>query len=243
MAESCLLAKPLPTRLATPTLPPLTTENGRAMDTIENPGRRDLLQVTAVCAASAIFMPRAAPAVASNVPPVTPAALNDHGAGGRTLLVPDLAHSLDQRCRAKPVLASRLIDDMEQETGWKSPPAVTLGYTTDRARTGKRSLRFRTLLRNEEYIRASRAPNGSFTGAALLFDGPPTSASARLRFSSRQDWSDFNRLSLRCYLHPTVNTANSLSLQFLCQGASAGPASESQFYLEANQGQIPLPSP
>jgi len=85
-------------------------------------------------------------------------------------------------------------------------------------------LRFRTLLRNEEYIRASRAPNGSFTGAAVLFDGPPASASARLRFGSPQDWREFNRLSLWCYLHPTVNTANSLSLQFLCQGASAGPA-------------------
>jgi hypothetical protein len=85
-------------------------------------------------------------------------------------------------------------------------------------------LRFHTLLRNEDYIRASRAPNGSFTGAAVLFDGPPVSASARLRFATPQDWSGFNRLSLWCYLHPTVNTANSLSLQFLCQGAAAGPA-------------------
>jgi Glycosyl hydrolase family 9/Cellulase N-terminal ig-like domain len=195
------------------------------MDTIENQGRRELLQATAVCAAGAIFLPGATRAAAApNAPAVTPVVLNDRGAGGRTLLVPDLAHSLDQRCRAKPVLASRLIDDMEQETGWKSSPAVTLGYTTDRARSGTRSLRFRTLLRNEEYIRASRAPNGSFTGAAVLFDGPPTSASARLRFASPQDWSGFNRLSLWCYLHPTVNTANSLSLQFLCQGASAGPA-------------------
>jgi hypothetical protein len=140
------------------------------------------------------------------------------------MLVPNLAHSLDQRCRAKPVLASRLIDDMEQETGWSASPAVTLGYTTDRARSGTRSLRFRTLLRNEEYIKASRAPNGSFTGSAVLFDRPPTSASARLKFTSPQDWSQFNRLSLWCYLHPTINTANSLSLQFLCQGASAGPA-------------------
>jgi hypothetical protein len=113
---------------------------------------------------------------------------------------------------------------MEQDGGWKSSPAVTLGYTTDRARTGTRSLRFHTLLRNEDYIRASRAPNGSFTGAAVLFDGPPVSASARLRFATPQDWSGFNRLSLWCYLHPTVNTANSLSLQFLCQGAAAGPA-------------------
>jgi hypothetical protein len=195
------------------------------MDAIENQGRRDLLQATAAYAASAIFLPGAARAAqAPNVPAVTPDPFNDRGAGGRTLLVPDLAHSLDQRCRAKPVLASLLIDDMEQETGWISSPAVTLGYTTDRAHTGTRSLRFRTLLRNEDYIRASRAPNGSFTGAAVLFDGPPTSASARLRFASPQNWSEFNRLSLWCYLHPTVNTANSLSLQFLCQGASAGPA-------------------
>jgi len=195
------------------------------MGTIENQGRRDFLQATVVCAANAILLPSAARAAAApNVRAASPGPFNDRGATGRTLLVPDLAHSLDARCRAKPVLASRLIDDMEQDGGWKSSPAVTLGYTTDRARTGTRSLRFHTLLRNEDYIRASRAPNGSFTGAAVLFDGPPVSASARLRFATPQDWSGFNRLSLWCYLHPTVNTANSLSLQFLCQGAAAGPA-------------------
>jgi hypothetical protein len=146
-------------------------------------------------------------------------------AAAAPLLVPDLAHSLDQRCRAKPVLASRLIDDMEQDNGWKSSPAVTLGYTTDRARTGTRSLRFHTLLRNEEYIRASRAPSGSFTGAAVLFDGPSVAASARLRFATPQDWSGFNRLSLWCYLHPTVNTANDAVVEFvLFQPLSGLPA-------------------
>jgi hypothetical protein len=63
---------------------------------------------------------------------------------------PDLTHALDVRCRAKLVLASRLIDDMEREGTWSATEAVTLGYTLERAREGQRSLRFHTLLRNEE---------------------------------------------------------------------------------------------
>jgi len=195
------------------------------MDTLQSQDRRDLLKAGTACVAGAILLPDVARGTGVPVVPEgTAVPFDDRGATGRKLLLPNLEHSLDQRCGAKPVLASRLIDDMEQDAGWQSSPAVTLGYTIERARAGTRSLRFSTKLRSEEYIRASRAPNGSFTGAAVLFDGSPVSASARLRFSSPQDWREFNRLSLWCYLHPTVNTANSLSLQFLCLGATAGPA-------------------
>ena len=143
---------------------------------------------------------------------------------GPPLLEPDLAHSLDARCRAKPVLASRLLDDMEKDAGWTATRVVSLTYTHERSRTGSRSLRFRTLLRNDSYIRQARRSNGSFTGSGVLFDGTPFSASARLRFDPPQDWSGYNRLSLWCFLHESGNPISSLSLQFLCDGAPAGPA-------------------
>ena len=143
---------------------------------------------------------------------------------GPPLLKPDLAHSLDARCRAKPVLASRLLDDMEKDAGWTATRVVSLTYTHERSRTGSRSLRFRTLLRNDSYIRQARRSNGSFTGSGVLFDGTPFSASARLRFDPPQDWSGYNRLSLWCFLHESGNPISSLSLQFLCDGAPAGPA-------------------
>ncbi len=103
-------------------------------------------------------------------------------------------------------------------------PAVTLTYTHERSRSGTRSLRFRTLLRNDTYIRKERRPNGSFTGSGVLFEGTPFSASARLRFDPPQDWSGYNRLSLWCFLHESGNPISSLSVQFLCDGAPAGPA-------------------
>lgn len=140
------------------------------------------------------------------------------------LLQPRLEHSLDVRCRAKPVLVSRLLDDMEHNAGWTAAAAVKLEYTNERSKSGTRSLRFRTLLRNEDYIRQARAPNGSFTGSAALFDGMPFAASAHLRFDPPRDWSAYNRLSLWCFLHESGNPINSLSLQFLCDGAAAGPA-------------------
>ena len=140
------------------------------------------------------------------------------------LLRPALAHSLDLRCQSKAVIASRVLDDMEHDAGWVATPAVTLEYTHEHSRSGTRSLRFRTLLRNDAYIREARAPNGSFTGQGVLFDGTSFSASARLRFDPPQDWSAYNRLSLWCFLHPSGNPISSLSLQFLCDGAPAGPS-------------------
>jgi hypothetical protein len=145
-------------------------------------------------------------------------------ANARPLMAANLAHSLDARCRRKVVCGFRLIDDMEHDLGWSASPAVTLGYTTQRAKGGSRSLRFHTLVRDEAYIRSSRLPNGSFVGRDVAFVGAPFAASASLRFASPQDWSGYNRLSLWCYLHATDNPINNVSVQFLCDGASAGPA-------------------
>jgi Glycosyl hydrolase family 9/Cellulase N-terminal ig-like domain len=139
------------------------------------------------------------------------------------LMSADLGNSLDAKVRSKPVYETLILDDMETDSGWQASPAVELGYTADRAHSGTRSLRFTTRLRDDSYIAASRQPNGSFSGQAVLFDGTPFSASAHLRFAAAQDWTRFNRISLWCYLHPADNPITTLSLQFLCEGAPAGP--------------------
>ena len=141
----------------------------------------------------------------------------------RPLLSADLGRLLDTKCRAKPAQARQVIDDMESDAGWTSSRVVTLGYTSERSRTGSRSLRFSTDLRNEEYIRGARRPNGTFTGQGVLFEAHPFAAFARLSFKEPQDWSAFNRISLWCYVHPTTSPVNTLSIQFTCEGSPAGP--------------------
>lgn len=141
----------------------------------------------------------------------------------RPLLKADLTHSLDFKCLSKAVHEVLLLDDMEQPAKWIASAAVQMEYTTDRARQGTRSLRFTTHARSEGHVKASRSPNGSFTGEGVLFDVPPHAASLRRIFTEPQDWSRFNRISLWCYVHPTDISILSLSLQFLCEGASAGP--------------------
>jgi len=141
----------------------------------------------------------------------------------RKLLKADISRLLDHRNLSKLVHDRIVVDDMEHDGGWFASDVVTLNYTTDRFRDGSRSMRFRTELRNEKYIQAARAKNGSFTGSGVLFAGMPFSAFISKRFSPAQDWSRFNRISLWCYVHPTDNLVNTLSVQFLCEGAAAGP--------------------
>ena len=142
---------------------------------------------------------------------------------GHPLLAPTLEHSLALRCLSKPVADYLVLDDMEVDGTWQPSPEVKLSYTTERARSGSRSLRFTTLLRNENFIRASLAPNGTFTGSEAVFFGQPYSAFAVRSFERPQDWSAFNRISLWCYLHPTVSPTTSISLRFLCAGSGSGP--------------------
>lgn len=139
------------------------------------------------------------------------------------LLQPDLRFSLDAHDLTKTVLNTLIVDDMERDKGWVASKAVQLGYTEERARQGRRSLRFSTEQRNMRYIRSSRRPNGSFSGYAPLFDFLPFAAWARLPFAQPQDWSEFNRISLWCYVHPMDNPVTCLSLQLVCEGAPAGP--------------------
>jgi hypothetical protein len=141
----------------------------------------------------------------------------------RSLMQADLRHSLDAKVKLKHVEDSLVIDDMESDRGWTFSPAVQLSYTEERSRAGRRSLRIVIEQRDENYIRTSRSKNGSFSGGAALFDYLPAAPVARLKLKPPQDWSGFNRISVWCYVHPCGNPVNSVCMQFICEGAEAGP--------------------
>lgn len=185
--------------------------------------RRGFLKASCVVAAASSLRLQPSLAAGDTSSPVIPSM--EHAThSGRALLRADLSRALDVRCLSKRVYDERVIDDMEQDGRWTASGVVTLSHTTERYRKGTRSMRFHTLLRNEEYIRQARNENGSFAGRDVSFDGTPFSASARLGFASPQDWSGFNRISLWCYRHPNGNPVCSLMVGFVSQGATAGPA-------------------
>lgn len=69
-------------------------------------------------------------------------------------------NSLMAKWEKKAVLETRLIDDMETDSGWKVTGTGEMSYTNERSKDGKRSLRFRTSLRDEEHYRKNRSEWG-----------------------------------------------------------------------------------
>jgi len=189
--------------------------------------RRTLLSGAAQAAAWSLLPATTGPALAAS-PAALPAGL---GLGVdplatwpvRSLLAADLSRSRDRRNLVKPVLARRLLDDMEQDA-WAAKGGAALSYTRERARTGSRSLRFSADLRPEAYLRSARSANGSFNGHAVLFEGMPFAAGITRRFDQPQDWRAFNRLSIWCFVHPANTPVTAFALKFLCEGAGGGPS-------------------
>ncbi|MFW6189614.1 MAG: glycoside hydrolase family 9 protein [Planctomycetota bacterium] len=126
--------------------------------------------------------------------------------------------SYRHRCLSKTVHESKIVDDMESDGGWGMDGIGEVGYTAERAMTGRRSLRFRTAMRDEEHLREERM-NESFGG------GQGGYATATLEFDEPRDWSRFNRLSLWVYVHPTAMHAWCFHLSFRCRGFEPGPVS------------------
>ena len=116
--------------------------------------------------------------------------------GSFPLTVPE-QNSLMARWEKKPVLDTRLLDDMESGQGWQVTGIGEMSYTRDRATDGSQSLRFRTSLRDEEHYRKNRTEWGSFSATQ------GGNSSVRKVFDTPQDWSGFNRISFRVYVHPT----------------------------------------
>ncbi len=142
-------------------------------------------------------------------------------------------NALMTKWEKKVVHQTRLIDDMEQPAGWQVSGIGEMSYTTDRARDGQQSLRFRTSLRDEEHYRRNRSDWGSFKGTQ------GGSTSIKIQFEEPQDWSDFNRISFWVYVHPASMPTYTIYLQMECNGViyNASYPRKSHFVQDLKPGQ------
>ncbi len=108
-------------------------------------------------------------------------------------------NSLEAKWAAKEVLASRLVEDMEGNACWEPFSIATVSYTDENSVDGGKALRYHASLVDSVHIASNRSPWGSFSslqggemGVSLIFDEP-------------QDWSDYNRISVWVYIHPSKN--------------------------------------
>jgi hypothetical protein len=127
------------------------------------------------------------------------------------LTVPE-GNSLMAGWEKKPVIETKVIDDMENGAGWTVTGIGEMSYTHDRSKDGNQSLRFSTSLRDEEHYRQNRTAWGSFGGSQ------GGNASVLKKFDTPQDWSGFNRISFWVYVHPTSMPTYCLHLNIINQG-------------------------
>jgi len=132
------------------------------------------------------------------------------------LAVP-VQNSLLAKWEKKPVLESRLVDDMEQNGNWKVTGIGKMSYTQDRAKDGKRSLRFSTSIRDTAFL--NLAGNKTKWGSQYFnISGQAGSSSVQLRFNTPQDWSKFNRISFWVYVHQTNLPRHNINLGISNEG-------------------------
>ncbi len=115
----------------------------------------------------------------------------------------------------KKVKDSLLIDDMEGKIKWKKNYGIaTLQYTNEHAVDGKQALRYHTSLRDTAHIMLpeNRSPWGSFGGQQ------GGGASFGITFDEPQDWSQYNRISIWVYIHPSANPNHHFFLEIINEG-------------------------
>jgi hypothetical protein len=130
-------------------------------------------------------------------------------------------NSLMAKWEKKPVLESRLIDNLEQDSKWRVTSIGKMSYTLDRAKDGKRSLRFSTSIRDTAYL---NLPGNKTKWGSQYFNlgGQAGSSSVQLRFETPQDWSKYNRVSFWVYVHPTSLPRHNINLGISNEGTPSG---------------------
>lgn len=91
--------------------------------------------------------------------------------------------------RQKIVYSRTTISSCEDLKNWSVSGIGEVSLTTEHPFEGGKSIRFKTLLRDEELI--DENPGGRMMGSTQLI----------FSFEKPQDWSDFNRIALRVYVH------------------------------------------
>lgn len=124
-------------------------------------------------------------------------------------------NSLLAQWAKKEVLESRLIDDMEGRGNWKMKEGIaTIVYTNERSIDGEKSLRYHTSMRDTAHIMLAenRSPWGSFSGQQ------GGGAAFGMTFDEPQDWSNYNRISIWVYIHPTKTPIHHFFLDIINEG-------------------------
>lgn len=101
----------------------------------------------------------------------------------------DEQHTAVHRWMNKPVIASLLLDQAEDETKWRLVEQGTMSFTEERAKIGRRSVRLESPTTSSK-IYQTEAP------------GRPHGKTSVMRLVSREDWSGYNRLSF--WVYPTL---------------------------------------
>ena len=96
----------------------------------------------------------------------------------------------------KPVLESRLLDDMESPSHWVSRGACEMSFTAERAIDGRQSVRLRSKTKGRK---KGGFPMGNFWSATSV-----------IRTFAGEDWSKFNRLSF--WVYPDLPGFNTTAL-------------------------------
>ena len=133
-----------------------------------------------------------------------------------------MANSAAARWRAKKVLKSRLLDDMEDLRPWRLASIADqreLVLTAERAIDGEHSLRFRSPTK----------------GTRPSKDGNPFGSTTVIRAVDGEDWRAWNRMSVRVYPHLPGHHAVSMSVSLINEGRSAGGAGTNYFVLKNGQ--------
>jgi hypothetical protein len=120
-------------------------------------------------------------------------------------------NSLRTKWEKKAVLESQLVDDMEHDGQWNVTGIGKMSFTHNRAKYGKRSLRFETSIRDTAFL---ALPGNKTKWGSQYFNinGQAGTSSVQLRFDKPQDWSRFNRVSFWVYVHPSSLPRHNINL-------------------------------
>jgi hypothetical protein len=117
-------------------------------------------------------------------------------------------NSIRHRWLNKPVLESKLLDDMENPETWQHRGFGQMTFVDERVVEGKKSLKLTSPTKGDK-------PGGN--------DGRPWGAATAVRTVAGEDWTDWNRLSFQVYPDLPGFNVVSLSLVFHNDGAEKVP--------------------
>lgn len=139
-------------------------------------------------------------------------------------------NSLQAKWDSKEVLDSKLVEDMEGGTVISLLGNAAVDYTDENSYDGRQSLRYHTSLVDHDVLKAERNAFGGFGGQQ------GGEAGFAIDFAEPQDWSEYNRLSMWVYIHPSKNPNVHLFITFNNEGSPDNTLSPSR---QTNISDIP----